>query len=183
MGTIVGTGPLGKGTPDQFWNWGAVGQKFADFTSTSTAINSADNAAGVTESMAQLTSPGGFNGPNLTGLVPNLWTTSTQAAGAGQPVAGLFNIPLGWVTPAFVSTTNAAGTFAGAGFAAVVDISMASDQAGFSYAHQLSMLLGAAPYFIDYAFALAQLVDPSGYSAAEVWFNNGFGSANPDNTG
>ena len=85
----------------------SFGQKFADFTSTSTAINSADNAGGVTESLFQLSSPGGLNAPNLAGLVPNLWTTSAEQA-------GWFSIPLNWVTPMFTGTQ----AFAGAGFAA-----------------------------------------------------------------
>lgn len=172
LGSIVGTGLSGKATPDQWWNWGAFGQKFADFTSTSTALNSADNAGGVTESLFQLSSPGGLNAGNFAGLVPNLWTTSAEQA-------GWFSIPLNWVTPMFTGTQ----AFAGAGFAAAVDISMAADQAGFSYAHQLSMLIGAAPYFIDYAATFIQIVDPSDYSQVEIGFNNAFGSASPDNTG
>jgi hypothetical protein len=45
------------------------------------------------------------------------------------------------------------------------------------------MLIGAAPYFIDYAATLVQIIDPSGYSQVEIGFNNAFGSASPDNTG
>jgi RHS repeat-associated protein len=167
IGSIVGTGLSGTATPDKFLNVGAFGQKFADFTDTGTAINSADNFAGVTESGAQLASPGGVNASNLLGLLPNFLTTNAQAA-------GWVSIPLFWVAPAALSD---------AGFAAAVDASMALDQAGFSYAHQLSILIGAAPYFIDYFATLIQIMNPTGFAKFETGFNNAFGSASPDNTG
>ena len=121
----------------------------------------------MTESLFQLTSPGGFTANNLLGLLPNLVTTNEQAA-------GWFSIPIGWLAPAVLSD---------AGFAGAVDASMAMDQAGFSYAHQLSLLFGAAPYFIDYAITMAQIVDPTGSATFEQGFNKAFGSASPDNTG
>jgi RHS repeat-associated protein len=167
VGAIAGTGLTGVGKPDAFLNIGAWAQKFADFTSTATAINSADNFAGVTESLFQLTSPGGFTAGNMLGLLPNLLTTSDQAA-------GWFSISITWLAPAVLQD---------AGFAAAVDTSMALDQAGFSYAHQLSLLLGAAPYFIDYAATMAQIVDPTGVSSFEQGFNRAFGSGSPANTG
>ncbi|AIO85462.1 FG-GAP/YD repeat-containing protein [Burkholderia pseudomallei] len=167
IGAIAGTGISGAAKPDNFLNIGAFGQKFADFTSTSTAINSADNAAGVTESLAQLSMPNGFNAGNLLGLLPNLVTTNEQAA-------GWFSIPIGWLGP---------GVLNDAGFAGLVDTSMALDQAGFSYAHQISLLLGAAPYFIDYAATMAQIVDANGVNNFEMAFNNAFGSGSPSNTG
>jgi RHS repeat-associated protein len=167
VGAIAGTGLTGVGKPDAFLNIGAWAQKFADFTSTATAINSADNLGGVTESLFQLTSPGGFTAGNMLGLLPNLLTTSDQAA-------GWFSIPITWLAPAVLQD---------AGFAAAVDTSMALDQAGFSYAHQLSLLLGAAPYFIDYAATMAQIVDPTGVGTFEQGFNRAFGSGSPTNTG
>ncbi|WP_038708579.1 RHS repeat-associated core domain-containing protein, partial [Burkholderia thailandensis] len=167
IGAIAGTGISGAAKPDNFLNIGAFGQKFADFTSTSTAINSADNAAGVTESLTQLSMPNGFNAGNMLGLLPNLVTTNEQAA-------GWFSIPIGWLGP---------GVLNDAGFAGLVDTSMALDQAGFSYAHQISLLLGAAPYFIDYAATMAQIVDASGVNNFEMAFNNAFGSGSPSNTG
>jgi hypothetical protein len=70
-----------------------------------------------------------------------------------------------------------------AGFAAAIDASMAADQAGFSYAHQLSLLIGAAPYFIDYAINMWQILDPQGSAKFEVGFNNAFGSGSATDTG
>ena len=167
IGAIAGTGISGAGTADKFLNIGAFGQKFADFTSTSTAINSADNAAGVTESLAQLSMPNGINASNLLGLLPNLVTTNEQAA-------GWLSIPISWLAP---------GVLNDAGFAGLVDTSMALDQGGLSYAHQISLLLGAAPYFIDYAATMAQIVDANGVNNFEMAFNRAFGSGNPSNTG
>jgi hypothetical protein len=100
-------------------------------------------------------------------LLPNLVTTSENAA-------GWLSIPLGWVAPAVLED---------AGFAAAIDVSMASDQAGFSYAHQLSFLIGAAPYFVDYAVTLFSIIDPTDFDKVQVAFNNAYGSANPNNTG
>jgi RHS repeat-associated protein len=167
VGAVVGTGLTGAGTPDKFLNIGAFGQKFADSSSTSATINTIDNWGGVQESLAQLASPGGFNAANLGGLLPNLVTTSENAA-------GWLSIPLGWVAPAVLED---------AGFAAAIDVSMASDQAGFSYAHQLSFLIGAAPYFVDYAVTLFSIIDPTDFDKVQVAFNNAYGSANPNNTG
>jgi hypothetical protein len=166
VGAIAGTGITGAGTPDKFLNIGAFGQKFADFTSTSTAINSADNFAGVTESMAQLSMPGGVNAGNLLGLLPNFITTNEQAA-------GWFSLSITWLAPAVLQD---------AGFAAAVDSSMAMDQAGFSYAHQLFLLLGAAPYFIDYAATMWSIADQGGLDNFETGFNRAFGSGSPTNT-
>jgi RHS repeat-associated protein len=166
VGAIAGTGITGTGTPDKFLNIGAFGQKFADFTSTSTAINSADNFAGVTESMAQLSMPGGVNAGNLLGLLPNFITTNEQAA-------GWFSLSITWLAPAVLQD---------AGFAAAVDSSMAMDQAGFSYAHQLFLLLGAAPYFIDYAATMWSIADQGGLDNFETGFNRAFGSGSPTNT-
>jgi hypothetical protein len=69
-----------------------------------------------------------------------------------------------------------------AGFAAAVDSSMAMDQAGFSYAHQLFLLLGAAPYFIDYAATMWSIADQGGLDNFETGFNRAFGSGSPTNT-
>src|SRR5262249_1957500 len=108
-----------------------------------------------------------FTGSNLAGLLPNLITTNEAAA-------GWLSIPLGWVAPAALED---------AGFAAAVDVSMASDQAGFSYAHQLSFLVAAAPYFIDYAITMFNILDPTDFNKTETAFNNAYGSANPNDTG
>ena len=172
VGAIVGTGwgaNLGQAVPskpDQFINFGAIGQKFADFTSTSTAINSADNFAGLTETAAQIRNAG-FSMGSAFDLLSNLVTTNETAA-------GWFSLPLTWLAPAALSD---------AGFAAAIDVSMASDQAGFSYAHQLSILIGAAPYFIDYAAKLEQIMNPGGTDRFETGFNQAFGSGSPNDTG
>jgi hypothetical protein len=165
IGAIAGTGITGSGAPDLFLNIGAFGQKLADFTSTSTAINSADNFGGVTESLFQLSSLGGFNAGNLLGLLPNLVTTNEQAAG--------WPLSITWLAPAVLQD---------AGFAAAVDTSMAMDQAGFSYANQLFLLLGAAPYFIDYAATMWLIADQKGLDSFEAGFNRAFGSASPNDT-
>jgi hypothetical protein len=54
---------------------------------------------------------------------------------------------------------------------------MTADQAGISYADQLSTLLKAAPYFIDYALTLFQEGDETDYRAASKGLNMTFGSA------
>ncbi len=166
IGSIVGTGWTGTDTPDTQLDFGAWAHKLADMSSTSAAINSADNSAGITESMFQIAQPGGVNAGNLLGLFPTFLTTSPQAA-------GWFSLSITWLGPAVLQD---------AGFAAAVDTSMAMDQAGFSYAHQLFLLIGAAPYFIDYAATMWQIADPSGLDSFEVGFNHAFGSASPNDT-
>jgi RHS repeat-associated protein len=166
-GGIAGSGFTGTDTPDRFLNWGAFDQKFADFSSFGKFVNSADNAGGLTESFVQIGSPGGLNAPDLIGLLPNLVTTSNQAA-------GWWSWDITWLAPAVLSD---------AGFAGAVNASMAMDQAGFSYAHQLFFLVGAAPYFIDYAATMWQIADQSGQNSFEKGFNNAFGSASPTDTG
>ena len=133
----------------------------AKWADSSQPVPSMANVAGSTVSSAQLAA-GDASG--LFGLLPI--TTSSEP--------GLLSAPIGWLAPA---------TLQDAGFAAGVDASMALDQAGFSYAHQLSYLIGAAPYFIDVAAAVWQIVHSSGYDSTEVSFNNAFGSASPNNTG
>jgi hypothetical protein len=83
----------------------------------------------------------------------------------------------------------AEAAFADAGFAGVVDLSMATDQAGFSYAQQFSLLLGVATAVvpvagpaISYVMKLTQVLDQSDYTQDEISFNNAFGSANPNST-
>jgi RHS repeat-associated protein len=81
----------------------------------------------------------------------------------------LVNIPLGWVPNAALN---------GGFFAAAVNVSFAADQAGFSYADQIALLLKAAPLFIDYALTLFQESNPNNdYTAAANAFNKAFGSA------
>jgi hypothetical protein len=67
-----------------------------------------------------------------------------------------------------------------AGLAAAVNVSMASDQLGFSYAEQIIALSGAVPVW-DCIVAQAQLSDPSEVNKIETQWNQWFGSANPNN--
>lgn len=63
-------------------------------------------------------------------------------------------------------------------------MSFAADQAGFGYADQISMLLKAAPYFIDYVFTLFQEGNPNNwYNDAANWLNQACGSANSNEYG
>ena len=173
LGAVLGFG-LGNAantpqTQSGWWNWGAYVDKFATFSSASTAVNTSLGDVGVGLSTVQLFGPDLSSG--ITGLLPSV------LAGA-QP---------GEVS---ILATLAPIAFSDAGFAATVDISMAVDQAGFSYAQQFSLLLGVATGIVPIigpligdTTKLVQILDPSGYAQAETWFNNAFGSANPNITG
>jgi hypothetical protein len=170
LGALLGAGIgaiVGGPKPDQFVNIGAFAQKFFDSSSTSNIINSVDNIDSAGLSALQLATPGGFSGGSAAGMLTNLLST-------GPTEAGWFSIPIGWLAPAVLTDAGVAGA---------VDASMAMDQAGFSYVHQLSLLIGAAPYFIDFAFALWQFMDKGSYDSAELAFNSAFGSASPSDTG
>jgi len=103
---------------------------------------------------------------NLLGLLPNLITTN-------EPAAGWFSLSITWLAPAVLQD---------AGFAGAVDTSMAMDQAGFSYAHQLFLLLGGAPYFIDYAATMWLISDQKSLDTFEAGLNRAFGSGSPNDT-
>jgi hypothetical protein len=46
-----------------------------------------------------------------------------------------------------------------------------------------SILFGAAPYFIDYAATIWQIVDQTSFDKFEVALNKAFGSGSPEDTG
>ena len=80
----------------------------------------------------------------------------------------VFNIPLGWIPTA---------TFQYGFFSQLVSASMVADQAGFSYADQVGMIIKGAPYFIDYAYTLFTEADPGESDKVNKAFNEAFGSA------
>jgi hypothetical protein len=58
-------------------------------------------------------------------------------------------------------------------------VSLAADQAGFSYADQISLLFKTAHWFIDFAETVFQELNPNNdYNKAANAFNQFFGSAN-----
>ena len=171
IGALVGAG-VGYATlqkiPSGWWSWDAYCQKFGTYTSVGADFNSALNDASVPLSGIELFGTSVSGG--ITGLAPSVLS-------GFQPVELTV---LNWA---------AGAAFSYGGFAALVDISMAADQAGYSYAQQFSLLLGVATAFVPIAgpaigdaLKLTQILDPSGYSAVERGFNNAFGSANPNNT-
>ena len=121
----------------------------------------------VPQNLYAMALPGGQTPGNIfSNIVPSLLSTSAQKAGG-------FAISLSGVAGAVLYD---------AGFADAITLSMAADQAGFSYAELVFVLLGAAPYFIDFVVAMAQIESPSGVSSAETSFNVAYGSGNPNNT-
>jgi len=170
VGSVVGTGIHGLSAPDRYLNPLDLYSKFMDSSSASTIANSVDNQLGVMASGQQLVAPGGVTPGNIGGaIIPNLLTTSpTQFTLFGHAIG----IPLSGVAGAMIYN---------AGFAAAVDISMVADHLGMSYAWQLVLMIGAAPYFIDLAFAEFQIFGTTIFDKGETGFNIGFGSSNPNN--
>ena len=138
------------------------------------ALGGADNDLGLGNDVAQLAASPGVG--NAAGLIPDFIgvqnISGSTAVGTFFSNGSLVNISLGWVPSAALN--NGA-------FAAVVTVSFAADQAGFSYADQLSALLKGAPLFIDYALTLFQEVNPhNDFNGASNAINRWFGSANPN---
>ena len=171
LSALVGFGVgFAKTLPPQsgWYNWAAYADKFANFSSGSSALNSALSDAGVTMSIFQLTGPQWSSG--ITGLVPAALTV---------------------FQPAELAAANwfAEKALADAFLAVTVDATMAIDQAGYSYAQQFSLFLtistALVPVFgpeLADALKLTQILDPSGYTQAQIGFNHAFGSASPDST-
>jgi RHS repeat-associated protein len=136
--------------------------------------NTFDNDLGIGNDVAQLASAPSAS--NALGLLPDFVgvqnISNSTSVGLFFSNGSLMNISLGWVPSAALN---------GGAFAAAVDVSMAADQAGFSYADQVSLLLKAAPLFIDYALTLFEEANPNDdYNKAANAFNQAFGSANPN---
>jgi hypothetical protein len=164
-GTLGGLMGLGigvlrsVGTPSNFINGGNFIEKFGQAN-----VSSVDNVANSMQGTAQFFVPGqgGFDASNVGGFLTNFISTGTQAS-------GWFSIPL---YPLDEMVTNA-------GLAATVDVSMAADQLGFSYADLIVALSGAVPIW-DLVVAQLQLSDSSEMNKIETTFNQSFGSGNPN---
>ena len=134
------------------------------------SLGSVDNQAGLGNDIGQFAiSP---SAGNALGFVPDFVGAQYVSGNVGLFLSNgsLVNIPLSWVPDAALN---------GGLFAAAVNVSFAADQAGFSYADQIALLLKAAPLFIDYALTLFQESNPNDdYNKAANAFNKAFGSAN-----
>jgi hypothetical protein len=128
-----------------------------------------DNQLGLVNDLEMLGVKGGAS--NALGLIPDfIGTNYGSNLGLFLSNGSLVNIPLGWVPNVALN---------GGLFAAAVNVSFAADQAGFSYADQISLLFKGAPWFIDFAETLFQEINPNNdYNKAANAFNNFFGSAN-----
>jgi RHS repeat-associated protein len=140
------------------------------------AASAADNDLGLGNDIGQLAlhpslgTAGGL-GPDFVG-VANL--PSTQAVGPWFTNGSVLNVSLTGVQSAVLN---------GGAFAAVVPVSFAADQWGYSYADQVALLLKGAP-FVDYAVAIFQQANYGNSSTdADDAFNRAFGSANPNESG
>jgi hypothetical protein len=128
-------------------------------------LNSIDNTANGIQSVAQMAVPGGgFGASNVAGFLTNFVSSGTSAG-------GVFSIPISGLSEML---TNA-------GLAATVNVSMAADQLGFSYAEQIVALSGAVTFW-DLVVAQMQLSDPSELDKIQTGVNEFLGSANPNNT-
>ncbi|MGA2736451.1 MAG: toxin TcdB middle/N-terminal domain-containing protein [Bryobacteraceae bacterium] len=129
-----------------------------------------DNQLGLVNDLMQLgTKP---SAGNALGLIPDFIGTQYVSGNVGLFLSNgsLVNIPLGWVPAAALN---------GGLFAAAVNVSFAADQAGFSYADQISLLFKGAPWFVDLAETIFQEINPNNdYGKAANAFNQAFGSAN-----
>jgi RHS repeat-associated protein len=138
------------------------------------ALNAADNDLGIGNDVAELAiSP---NASTAAGLLPDFVGVQniSNAVNVGTFFSNgsIINISLGWVPSAALNS---------GAFAAAVTVSMAADQAGFSYADQLALLLKGAPIFIDYALTLFQEANPNeDYNKVANAINSAFGSADPN---
>jgi len=177
LGALLGLGswglfsPNAAGVSDNYLAVGGFGKyDFAAATAqgTGATVNAVDNSLGLANDAIEPL----IRGPQLADLGDvSDFITTTHIAGDAAFVTGhgaLLNIYIGWVPSAVVSS---------GGFADVVVASVALDQAGFSYADQLALLLKAAPYFIDLALTLYSEMDPNDFTSDQAWLNKAFGSA------
>jgi hypothetical protein len=164
---LVGSAPAGSHVYAQLFN--IPNKYFADpQTGFMNFTGSVDNDLGIGNDIGMvITAPGLGTGlgfvPDFVGVQP-----SAVALGFFWDGGSLINIPLGWVPSVALN---------GGAFASAVDVSFAADQAGFSYADQVTLLLKAAPLFLDYALTLFQEGDVSDYQGVATSFNKFFGSS------
>ena len=169
---LLGTVPQGKTAYLQIGN---IVNKYdpdpAVQDSLGDVINTFDNDAGFGNDVGVLATK--FDASNALGMLPDFIGVQNSSQSLGLFLSGgsLVNIPLNWVPQVVVSN---------GGFAAVVTVSFAADQAGFSYADQVSLLMKAVPYFVDYAFTLFQEGYPNDWDWLGNQINQAFSSANPN---
>jgi len=135
------------------------------------AANTADNWLGLVNDIVVPPTRGGLNWSDAGTIFDFITPVNLkQAPNWFWDQGAVFNIPLGWIPSA---------TFHGGFFSALINASMVADQAGFSYADQLGLLIKAAPCFIDFAYTLFTEADPDASDKVNQAFNRFFGSANP----
>ncbi len=167
--------PIKPGQPPQqaYLQLGNIPNKYfpvSQFQQTvADQVNTVDNDVGFANDVTMLATRGGAG--TALGLVPDfIGVQYGNNLGMFLSNGSLINIPLGWLPSAALN---------GGLFSATVTVSFAADQAGFSYADQVSLLFKAVPFFIDFAETLFQEVNPNNdYNKAANAFNQFFGSAN-----
>jgi RHS repeat-associated protein len=165
LGGLTGAGlGLLYTTNSNYLNFFNITEKFGQGGSFKNAVNSVDNTANGIQSVAQFSVPGGggFNFSNVAGFMTNF-------VSSGSSAGGLFSI----------SISGLDGVLTNAGLAATVNVSMAADQLGFSYAEQLVALSGAVTIW-DLIVAQMQLSDPSYLNSVEKGLNTKLDSGNPN---
>jgi RHS repeat-associated protein len=169
LGTILGAGIgflVGGANPSNYI--GVNFQlKYADSTNWFTTANSADNSFNVWQTLQSLAQPNGLNGGNFAGFGPELITNMPNPSPylvGGVPLS----VSIQWLPTAVLRAS---------GFAVAIDLSMAMDQLGFSYAQQFTAIVGIAPLFIDFIYGEFQILDPKDFNNWQNWFNQKFSSA------
>jgi hypothetical protein len=181
LGFILGAGAyylVGKAPDNAYLQIGNIMNKYdpdpavqtdiitgqADLTGQAGAV---DNQLGLGYDIGTFAS--NVTGKGVLGFIPDFIGTqyvTDDVVGLFCSNGSLINIPLWWVPTVALNY---------GGFAAVADISFAADQAGFSYAQQLSVLFKAAPWFVDFAEEIFQDVNPNNdYNAAANAINKEF---------
>jgi RHS repeat-associated protein len=173
---LVGTPPPvqpGQGQQQAYLQIGNIVNKYdpepAVQSSLTEQVGAFDNQLGLVNDLEMLGVKGGA--PNALGLIPDfIGTTYGSNLGLFLSNGSLVNIPLGWVPGLALN---------GGLFAAVVNVSFASDQVGFSYADQVTLLFKAAPWFVDFAMTLFQETNPDdAYNKSANSVNQFYSSAN-----
>jgi RHS repeat-associated protein len=169
--SLVGRVPAGQ-TP--YFQLGNMVNKYDALAQNGTfdTLSTIDNDYGAIWDADQIALKG-FTAASGVGLLPDFM--GVQNVTGSLPLFGggsLLNISLAWVPSIALN---------GGAFAAAVDVSFASDEAGFSYADQVALLLKAAPLFVDFALTIFQVGNfDDTYNEAANALNRAFGSANPN---
>jgi RHS repeat-associated protein len=167
LGGVIGLGlgfVVGGADPDKFINVFSFGEKFAKQGNPWTLYGDVDNWLNAGQSVVQMIIPGGggLSTQNIGGFLTNFVST-------GATKSGLFSISLDGVANVFLND---------GALTAVVNVSMLTDQLGFTYAQQFVMLMGAAPV-LDLFFAQWQLSDPSGLNSFQNNMDSFYGANDP----